>query len=124
MFSACTSDSSRTRTFTAVGTTNQKVTGYGIVRSGDGLIVDNVHLYALANVVLYEQSFKVLAEYRLEGPGGLFKTITGPHKKLEASAWPSPPRAADNPNLKAGILSLIDAGLVSTAPEIVRQVKG
>lgn len=103
-----------------VGTTNQKVSGIGVVRTGDGVIVDNVHLFALAKLVLYENhSYKVLTELPLHGPGGLFTTISGPHKKLETTDWPSPPNAADNPNLRAGTMGLLDAGLVSTLPEVV-----
>jgi hypothetical protein len=108
------------RTTSSVGTTNQKVSGYGVVRSGDGVIVDSVHLFALAKLVLYENhSYKVLAELPLHGPGGLFTAISGPYKKLESADWPSPPSAADNANLKAGTMALLDAGLVSTLPEVV-----
>lgn len=103
-----------------VGTTSQKVTGIGVVRTGDGVLIDNVHLFALAKLVLYENhSYKVLTELPLHGPGGLFTTLSGPHKKLEASDWPSPPSMADNPNLRAGTMALLDAGLISTLPEVV-----
>jgi hypothetical protein len=103
-----------------VGTTNQSVSGIGVVRTGDGLIIDNVHLFALATLVLYENhSYKLLAERPLHGPGGLFTTLSGPHKKLDAAQWPVPVNAADTPNMRAGILSLLDSGLISTLPEVV-----
>ncbi len=103
----------------AYGTTTQTVKGYGIVRSGDGVVIDQVYLYALANLVLYENfSFKVLAEQRI-GSKGLFTMMSGPHKKVETAVWPTPLGAADNPNMKAAVLGLIDAGLAATVPDVV-----
>lgn len=108
------------RASSKVNTTNQSVSGIGVVRTGDGVIIDNVHLFALASLVLYENhSYKLLAERPLHGPGGLFNTLSGPHKKIDAALWPAPAAMADTPNMRAGVLALLDGGLISTLPEVV-----
>ncbi|MDX2203157.1 MAG: hypothetical protein NW223_10425 [Hyphomicrobiaceae bacterium] len=104
----------------AYGTTTQTVTGYGIIRSGDGVVIDQVYVHALGSLVLYENhSFKILAEKKLGGSKGLFTTLSGPHKKVDKSAWPQPLGSADNPSMKATVTGLIDQGLTSTVPDVV-----
>lgn len=102
-------------------TTGQTVRGLGIVRSGDGLVIDNVYIYAMANVYLYENhSFKRLVSDKLPAQkGGLFDTIGGPHKSVDRSSWPTPAGTADSPQMKAAILGLLDAGLSAAIPDIV-----
>ncbi len=103
------------------GTTGQTVRGLGIVRSGDGLVIDNVYIYAMASVYLYENhSFKQLVADKLPAPkGGLFNTIAGPHKSVDRTSWPTPAGTADSPQMKAAILGLLDAGLSAAIPDIV-----
>ncbi len=108
------------RASSSYGTTAQTVRGYGIIRSGDGVVVDQVYVYALADLVLMENhSFKVLAEQRLGGGKGLFTMMSGPHKKVDAAVWPTPLASADNPNMKAIVTGLLDQGLTSTVPDLV-----
>lgn len=106
-----------------VSTTNQSVRGVGIVRNGDGLIVDNVHVFALAKIVLMENgSFKELTEQVLTSPNqqtGLFSTISGPHRKLDAKDWPVPAHTVDNLQMRATIVAMLDAALTVTLPEVV-----
>lgn len=102
------------------GTTTQTVKGYGIIRSGDGLVIDQVYVYTLANLVLFENhSFKVLAEQKLGGSKGLFNTFSGPSKKVDKAVWPTPLGSADNANMKAIVTGLLDQGLTSTVPDLV-----
>lgn len=103
------------------GTTGQTVRGLGIVRSGDGIVIDNVYVYALANVYFYENhSFKQLVSDKLPAQkGGLFSAIAGPHKSVDRSSWPTPAGTADSPQMKAAVLGLLDAGLSAAIPDIV-----
>jgi uncharacterized protein YceK len=103
------------------GSSGQTLRGVGIVRSGDGIVIDDTYLYALASVVFYENhSFKVLAERKLPAEkSGLFTSIGGPHRKVNASSWPVPANTADSPQMKTAVLSLLDAALAEVVPEVV-----
>lgn len=104
------------------GTTGQSLRGFGIVRSGDGLVVDNVYLFALANLYVYENySFKMLAEMRLPAANaGLIATLSGPHRKVDAKMWPVPTGSADNPQMKTSIFALLDAALAEAVPSVAK----
>jgi hypothetical protein len=103
------------------GSSGQSLRGLGIVRSGDGLVIDDVYLYALGTVYFYENhSFKLLTERKLTSQkAGLFTSLGGPHRKVEASSWPVPSNAADTPQMKTAVHNLLDAALGEVIPEIV-----
>lgn len=105
------------------GSTGQALRGFGIVRSGDGLVVDNVTLFALADLYFYENfSFKVLAQKRLAASGGGFMNVlSGPHRKVDAKMWPVPTGSADNPQMKTAILALLDASLAEAVPAVAKR---
>jgi len=107
---------------TSYGSSGQTLRGLGIVRSGDGLVIDDVYLYALATVYFYENhSFKLLMERKLPAEkSGLFTSIGGPHRKVPASSWPVPSNAADTPQMKTAVLSLLDAALAEVVPDVAR----
>ena len=103
------------------GSSGQSLRGIGIVRSGDGLVIDDVYLYALGNVYFYENhSFKLLAERKLTSEkSGIFTSIGGPHRKVQKTSWPVPSNAADSPAMKTAVHSLLDAALAEVVPEVV-----
>lgn len=111
-----------TRGQSSYGSSGQTLRGMGIVRSGDGIVIDDVYLYALGTVYFYENhSFKVLAERKLSSEkSGLFTSIGGPHRKVPASSWPVPSNAADTPQMKTALHSLIDAALAEVIPSVAR----
>lgn len=105
---------------TSYGSSGQTLRGMGIVRSGDGLVIDDVYLYALGTVYFYENhSFKLLAERKLTSEkSGLFTSIGGPHRKVPANSWPVPSNAADTPAMKTAVHSLLDAALAEVIPDV------
>lgn len=107
---------------TSYGSSGQSLRGMGIVRSGDGLVIDDVYLYALGTAYFYENhSFKLLAERKLTAEkAGLFTSIGGPHRKVAAASWPVPSNAADTPQMKTAVHSLFDAALAEVIPDVVR----
>lgn len=107
---------------TGYGGSGQSLRGLGIVRSGDGIVIDDVYLYALGVVYWYENhSFKLLAERKLTAEkAGLFTSIGGPHRKVPANSWPVPASAADSPQMKTAVHSLLDAALAEVIPEVAQ----
>jgi hypothetical protein len=107
---------------TSYGSSGQTLRGLGIVRSGDGIVFDDVYLYAVATVYFYENhSFKVLAERKLPAEKtGLFTSIGGPHRKVPAASWPVPSNAADTPQMKTAVHSLLDAALADVIVDVAR----
>lgn len=105
---------------TSYGSSGQSLRGLGIVRSGDGIVIDDVYLYSLGVLYLYENhSFKLLAERKLTAEKtGLFTSIGGPHRKVAPNSWPVPSNAADSPQMKTAVLSLLDAALAEAVPDI------
>lgn len=107
---------------TSYGSSGQSLRGLGIVRSGDGIVVDDVYVYALASVYFYENhSFKLLVERKLTAEkAGLFTSIGGPHRKVPSNSWPVPASAADSPQMKTAVHSLLDAALAEVIPQVVQ----
>jgi hypothetical protein len=106
------------------GSTNQVVSGVGMVEHGGALLPDNVTLFAVTAVHLYDgRTFERLHWRRVGFDMGTTVAIGGvvnaPHRKLDRSWWPATPQAAHSEKLKSATRTLLTDGLAQTVPELV-----
>jgi hypothetical protein len=112
-----------TRTGAPFSTSNQILSGLGIVEAGGLINADNVHLFALTTVHVYDgRTFQRLHWRRTDfqiGAALVGKVINGPHSKLDRSWWPTNPQVAQNEKLKGATRALVEQSLATTIPEIM-----
>ncbi len=112
-----------TRTGAPFGSSNQILSGLGIVEAGGLINADNVHLYALTTVHVYDgRTFERLQWRRPDfqiGASLVGKVINGPHRTLDRSWWPPNPQVAQNEKLKSATRALVEQSLATTIPEIM-----
>jgi hypothetical protein len=103
-----------------IANTNQAVGGLGILHMGS-VFFQTVNVHALTVVTIYDgRSFAVLSQRPAwMGQSGLTSVMGGPHRRLDLSAWPSPPQAAVNPTLREAVVTLLDQSLGMTLPEML-----
>jgi hypothetical protein len=109
-----------TKSSSQFGTSNQYVSGLGIVEAGGGLMGSNVHLFALSAIRLYDgQSFATLREERASiGQTTFLAIIKGPHRQVDPSWWPASDQAAQNARLRDATLVLVEQSLAMTVPQL------
>jgi hypothetical protein len=102
--------------------TNQVVAGIGMVESGGAINPDNVTLYAVTTVHLYDgRTFERLLWQR---PGfsigsSFGNVVNGPHRRLDRTWWPATPQAVQSDKYKAAARSLLTESVGATIPEMV-----
>jgi hypothetical protein len=112
-----------TRTGAPFGSSNQILSGLGIVEAGGLINADNVHLYALTTVHVYDgRTFERLHWRRPDfqiGASLVGKVINGPHRTLDRSWWPANSQLAQNEKLKSATRALVEQSLATTIPEMM-----
>jgi hypothetical protein len=113
-----------TRAGVPFGNTNQTVAGLGMIEAGGTLNPDNVHLFAIITVHLYNgQTFQQLHWQRAEfsiGSSLLGNVINGPHRRLDRTWWPANSHAVHNDRLKSATRALVEQSLATTIPDVMQ----
>jgi hypothetical protein len=102
--------------------TNQVVTGIGMVEGGGAINPDNVTLYAVTAVHLYDgRSFERLLWQRpgFAIGGSLGSVVNAPHRTLDRTWWPSTPQAVHSEKLKSATRAVLVDGIAGTVPEML-----
>ena len=101
------------------GTTNQFVSGLGMVEYAGG---NNVHLFAVAAVHLFDgRTFQLLHTMPMRSDTAYFgEPIGGPGRKLDATWWPASVQAVQrNEKLRAATQAVLEEGLAATIPDLM-----
>jgi hypothetical protein len=110
-----------TRAGAAFSSTNQVVTGVGMVEGGGGIIYpDNVTLFAVTAVSLYDgRTFERLLWQRpgFSIGGSIGNFVNGPHRQLDRTWWPATPQ--DNDKLKTAARTLLADSVAQIVPDMV-----
>jgi hypothetical protein len=114
-----------TRSTAPFGTSNQTVTGLGMIEAGGIINPDNVTLFAVTTVHVYDgRTFEQLGRQRTGVEGvSIGKTINAPTRTLDRTWWPATPQAVHNEKLKAATRALAVEGLATTIPQIMGLTK-
>jgi hypothetical protein len=102
--------------------TNQVVAGVGMVEGGGLINPDNVTLYAVTTVHLYDgRTFERLIWQRPGfAIGGSFgKVVNAPHRTLDRTWWPATPQAVHSEKIKSATRALLVEGVAETIPGMV-----
>jgi hypothetical protein len=107
------------------GSSNQVVTGLGMIEAGGVINPDNVTLFAVTTVLVYDgRTFERLGWQRTGVEGiSIGKTINAPTRSLDHTWWPATPQAVHNDKLKAATRALAVEGLSTTIPQIMGLTK-
>lgn len=107
------------------GTSNQTVTGLGMIEAGGIINPDNVTLFAVTTVLVYDgRTFEQLGWQRTGVDGiSIGKTINAPTRTLDRTWWPATPQTVHNEKLKSATRSLVVEGLGTTIPQIMGLTK-
>jgi hypothetical protein len=103
------------------GGTKQVVAGVGMVEGSGAIYPDNVTLYAVTTVHLYDgRTFERLLWRRPGFAIGSFGTVVNaPHRKLDRTWWPATPQAVDSEKYKSAARAVLVDGIAATVPEMV-----
>jgi hypothetical protein len=116
-----------TRASAPFGSSNQIVTGLGMIEAGGVINPDNVTLFAVSTVHVYDgRTFERLGWQRIGSDGislGIGKAINAPTRTLDRTWWPATPQAVHNDKLKSATRTLMDQGLAATIPQIMGLTK-
>jgi hypothetical protein len=107
------------------GGSNQTVTGLGMIEAGGAINPDNVTLFAVTTVLVYDgRTFERLGWQRTGVEGiAIGKSINAPTRSLDRTWWPATPQAVHNDKLKAAARALAVEGLSTTIPQIMGLTK-
>ena len=107
------------------GSSNQTVTGLGMIEAGGVINPDNITLFAVTTVLVYDgRTFERLGWQRTGVEGiSIGKTINAPTRSLDRTWWPQTPQAVNNEKLKAAARTLAVEGLSATIPQIMGLTK-
>lgn len=112
-----------TRAGVPFGSTNQTVAGIGMIEFGGAINPDNVTLYAVTAVHLYNgRTFERLLWQRPGfsiGSSMMGNVINAPHRKLDRTWWPATPQAVNSEKYKAAVRALLADGVAGTVPGMV-----
>jgi hypothetical protein len=112
-----------TRAGVPFSSTNQVVGGLGMVEAGGAINPDNVHLFAITTVHVYDgRTFERLGWQRSEfkiGASLVGRVINGPYRTLDRTWWPATPQAIHNDKLKGAMRALVEQSLATTIPEVM-----
>jgi hypothetical protein len=105
------------------GGTNQTVAGIGLVEGGGVINPDNVTLYAVTAVHLYDgRTFERLLWQRPGfsiGSSMMGNIVNAPHRRLDSTWWPTTPQALHSEKYKAAARTLLADSISSTIPEMM-----
>jgi hypothetical protein len=116
-----------TRAGVPFSSTNQTLVGLGMVEAGGALNPDNVNLYAVTTIHVYDgRTFERLHWHRVgleigAALGG--KVINAPYRTLDRTWWPATPQAVHSEKLKAATRALVEQGLTTGIPEVMGMTK-
>jgi hypothetical protein len=102
--------------------TNQYVSGVGLVEGGGAINPDNVTLYAVTTVHLYDgRTFERLLWQRpgFSIGGSMGNVVNAPHRRLDRTWWPATPQGVNNEKYKAATRALLVDSVGATIPEMV-----
>jgi hypothetical protein len=102
--------------------TNQVVAGIGMVEGGGAINPDNVTLYAVTAVHLYDgRTFERLLWQRpgFAIGGSMGNVVNAPHRKLDRTWWPSTPQAVNSEKIKSATRAVLVEGIAGTVPEML-----
>lgn len=110
-----------TRGGSPYSSTNQTLMGLGILEAGAPLYSDNVYLFALTVINVYDgRTFDLVKRQAGSiGQSTFLAVVNGPHQKLDKSWWPSSPQVDRNEKLKNATRALVEQSIAQTVPEIV-----
>jgi hypothetical protein len=117
-----------TKSASQIGSSNQHVVGLGIVEAGGLLYPDNVWLFALSEIRVYDgQTFAVLGHKRSytwqPSLGGVI--IRGPSRRVGKAGWPaSVAHVASDARLKQATVELLGQSLAEMVAELFPEQKG
>lgn len=105
-------------TVSAFGTTNQSISGIGIVQASS-VLSSTAWVHALFTVRVFDgRTFNQLGwKHATIGQARFMSTIKGPHREVDLSWWPAPGKAAEEARLKAVVHELLQQAIISTLPE-------
>ena len=116
-----------TRAGAPFSSTNQTVAGLGMVEAGGALYADNVHLYAVTTVHVYDgRTFERLHWQRTGFEFGATlggAVINAPTRKLDQTWWPATPQAAHNDKLRAATRALVEQSVAAAVPQVMGLAK-
>ena len=102
--------------------TNQVVAGVGMVEGGGAINPDNVTLFAVTSVLLYDgRTFERLVWQRPGTTigGSMGKAVNAPSRTLDRTWWPATPQAVNSEKYKAAVRSLLTESVGATVPEMM-----
>ena len=109
------------------GSSNQVVVGLGLLEAGGLINADNVTLFAVTTVIVYDgHTFERLHWRRAEfeiGASLMGNAINGPHRTLDRSWWPATPQAVHSDKLKSATRALVEQSMTSTVPQVMGLTK-
>lgn len=107
-----------TNSLSKFGTTNQVITGIGLVEIGGGL--GTTHLYALTNVTIFDgHTLEIVRDEPTSiGQATFLATIVGPHREVPGSAWPKSKDLSQNEPLRRATWALVEQSLDRTVPAL------
>jgi hypothetical protein len=109
-----------TRAAVQFGGTNQGVAGVGLVEGGGAINPDNVTLFAVTAVHLYDgRTFERLSWHRPQFAIGAGKIVNGPHRTLDRTWWPATPQAVNSEKYKAATRALLTESVGAAVPEML-----
>jgi hypothetical protein len=116
-----------TRASAPFGGSNQHVTGLGMLEYGGALFPDNVTLYAVTTVQVYDgRTFERLGWQRVGSDAiyiGMGKAVNAPNRQLDRTWWPATPQAVHSEKIKSATRALVEQGLAATVPQIMGLAK-
>jgi hypothetical protein len=107
-------------TGSSLGSTNQSVSGIGIVQ-GSSVFVNQMWIHALFQMRLYDgRTLQLLGWKRARlGDTVFMAAIHGPHRQVDASLWPEAGRLESNMRLRTAMRELVEQALTATLPEVL-----
>jgi hypothetical protein len=110
-----------TRGGSPYGNSNQVLSGLGILEAGAPITSDNVYLFALSVIAVYDgRTFELVKRKAGSvGQSTFLAVVKGPHQKVDKSWWPASPQVAQNEKLKNATRALVEQSIAMTVPDLV-----
>jgi hypothetical protein len=111
-----------TRAGVSFSGTNQVVAGVGMVEGGGAINPDNVTLYAVTTVHLYDgRTFERLTWQRpgFSIGGSMGNVVNAPHRSLDRTWWPATPEAVNAEKYKAAARTLLADSVSKAVQDIM-----